>query len=265
MPRSRLAPAQSPHSAPPAALEQVLQRLGRHIHTARLRRRWRLEDGAERLGVNRSTVPVVERGGPGTSIAADLGALWACSISWRRWPIPTGMGRARPWRRPANRARLQAAIASTTTSGPPGPATSSSPGARPSSDRISRASLTWSLRAARSSSGRAGLRRALIGGANRWARSSMAPATGSEPTRWSWIPCSPMLAASTDPPCRGIGLVHPTTRPGRARTGTGAPRCFCGHRLCRAPWKSQTAASPAVRRSSPRHGPSGTTPAAGSP
>ncbi|MFN9693547.1 MAG: helix-turn-helix domain-containing protein [Synechococcaceae cyanobacterium] len=93
---------------PPAALEQVLQRLGRHIHTARLRRRWRLEDGAERLGVSRFTVADVERGKPGTSIAADLGALWACSISWRRWPIPTGMGRARPWRRPANRARLHA-------------------------------------------------------------------------------------------------------------------------------------------------------------
>ena len=33
---------------PPAALEQALQRLGRNIRTARLRRRWRLEDVAER-------------------------------------------------------------------------------------------------------------------------------------------------------------------------------------------------------------------------
>jgi hypothetical protein len=34
---------------PPAALEQALQRLGRNIRTARLRRRWRLEDVAERM------------------------------------------------------------------------------------------------------------------------------------------------------------------------------------------------------------------------
>ena len=32
---------------PPAALEQALQRLGRNIRTARLRRRWRLEDVAD--------------------------------------------------------------------------------------------------------------------------------------------------------------------------------------------------------------------------
>ena len=65
---------------PPAALEQALQRLGRNIRTARLRRRWRLEDVAERLGVSRFTVADVERGKPGTSIAAYLGALWVLGL-----------------------------------------------------------------------------------------------------------------------------------------------------------------------------------------
>ena len=65
---------------PPAALEQALQRLGRNIRTARLRRRWRLEDVAERMGVSRFTVADVERGKPGTSIAAFLGALWALGL-----------------------------------------------------------------------------------------------------------------------------------------------------------------------------------------
>jgi DNA-binding XRE family transcriptional regulator len=75
-----LAPAQSHRSAPPAALEQALQRLGRNIRTARLRRRWRLVDVAERMGVTRYTVADVERGKPGTSIAAYLGALWVLGL-----------------------------------------------------------------------------------------------------------------------------------------------------------------------------------------
>jgi len=65
---------------PPAALEQALQRLGRNIRTARLRRRWRLEDVAERMGVSRFTVADVERGKPGTSMAAYLGALWVLGL-----------------------------------------------------------------------------------------------------------------------------------------------------------------------------------------
>lgn len=65
---------------PPAALEQALQRLVRNIRTARLRRRWRLEDVAERMGVSRFTVADVERSKPGTSIAAYLGALWVLGL-----------------------------------------------------------------------------------------------------------------------------------------------------------------------------------------
>ncbi|MGB5241045.1 MAG: helix-turn-helix transcriptional regulator, partial [Prochlorococcaceae cyanobacterium] len=47
---------------------------------ARLRRRWRLEDVAERMGVTRYTVADVERGKPGTSVAAYLGALWVLGL-----------------------------------------------------------------------------------------------------------------------------------------------------------------------------------------
>lgn len=61
-------------------MEQALQRLGRNIRTARLRRRWRLEEVAERMGVSRFTVADVERGKPGTSMAAYLGALWVLGL-----------------------------------------------------------------------------------------------------------------------------------------------------------------------------------------
>lgn len=65
---------------PPAALEQALLRLGHNIRTARLRRQWRLEDLAARMGVSRFTVADVEKGKPGTSAAAYLGALWALGL-----------------------------------------------------------------------------------------------------------------------------------------------------------------------------------------
>jgi transcriptional regulator with XRE-family HTH domain len=65
---------------PPAAQEQALQRLGRNIRTARLQGPWRLEDLAERMGVSRFTVADVERGEPGTSMAAYLRALWVLGL-----------------------------------------------------------------------------------------------------------------------------------------------------------------------------------------
>jgi DNA-binding XRE family transcriptional regulator len=65
---------------PLAAVQQELIRMGRDIRTARLRRNWRLEDLAARLGVSRSTVADVEKGKPGTSAAAYLGALWALGL-----------------------------------------------------------------------------------------------------------------------------------------------------------------------------------------
>lgn len=65
---------------PPAAVEDALQRLGRNIRTARLRRRLPQSEIAQRMGVSRFVVADVERGKPTTGIAAYLGALWALGL-----------------------------------------------------------------------------------------------------------------------------------------------------------------------------------------
>jgi len=66
--------------SPPAAVEEALKRLGRNIRTARLRRKLRIEDVAERVGTSRFTVSELEKGKPGTSAAAYFGALWALGL-----------------------------------------------------------------------------------------------------------------------------------------------------------------------------------------
>jgi transcriptional regulator with XRE-family HTH domain len=66
---------------PPSAVEQILLRLGRHIRTARLRRKMRVVDLAERVGVSRYLIADVENGKPTTSVAAYVGALWALGLS----------------------------------------------------------------------------------------------------------------------------------------------------------------------------------------
>ena len=67
-------------TCPPEAVEDVLRRIGRNLRTARLRRRLRIQDVADRLGTSRFTVADVERGKPGTSAAAYFGALWALGL-----------------------------------------------------------------------------------------------------------------------------------------------------------------------------------------
>lgn len=66
--------------SPPAAVEEALKRLGRNIRTARLRRKLRIEDVAERIGASRFTVSDLEKGKPGTSAASYFGALWALGL-----------------------------------------------------------------------------------------------------------------------------------------------------------------------------------------
>jgi transcriptional regulator with XRE-family HTH domain len=66
--------------APPAAVEQVLARLGRNIATARLRRGWRQADLAQKAGITRATVIAVEQGRVGTGIGAYAAALWALGL-----------------------------------------------------------------------------------------------------------------------------------------------------------------------------------------
>jgi transcriptional regulator with XRE-family HTH domain len=66
---------------PPAAVEAVLTQLGRNIHTARLRRKMRLEDLAGRVGISRYVMSDIEKGKATTAIAAYVGALWALGLS----------------------------------------------------------------------------------------------------------------------------------------------------------------------------------------
>ena len=66
--------------SPPEAVADALRQLGRNIRTARVRRRLRIEDVAERIGASRFTVADLEKGKPGTSAAAYFGALWALGL-----------------------------------------------------------------------------------------------------------------------------------------------------------------------------------------
>ncbi len=66
--------------SPPAEVERVLRQLGRNLRTARLRRRLRIQDIADRMGTSRFTVADLEKGKPGTSAAAYFGALWAMGL-----------------------------------------------------------------------------------------------------------------------------------------------------------------------------------------
>ena len=66
--------------SPPAAVENILNRLGRNIRTARLRRRLSMEGLAEQIGISRYVVADIEKGKPTTAIAAYLGALWALGL-----------------------------------------------------------------------------------------------------------------------------------------------------------------------------------------
>ncbi|MDE2877242.1 MAG: helix-turn-helix domain-containing protein [Gemmatimonadota bacterium] len=67
-------------TCPPAAVEAALRRLGGNLRTARLRRRLRIQDIADRLGTSRFTVANVEKGKPGASAAAYFGVLWALGL-----------------------------------------------------------------------------------------------------------------------------------------------------------------------------------------
>ena len=66
--------------SPPAAVEEILNRLGRNIRTARLRRKLSREELAERVGISRYVLADIEKGKPTTAIAAYLGALWVLGL-----------------------------------------------------------------------------------------------------------------------------------------------------------------------------------------
>jgi transcriptional regulator with XRE-family HTH domain len=64
----------------PSEVAEYLARLGHNIRTARLRRKLRIEDVAERMGVSRFTLADVEKGNPTTSAVAYFSALWALGL-----------------------------------------------------------------------------------------------------------------------------------------------------------------------------------------
>jgi len=68
--------------SPPAAVKDILNRLGRNIRTARLRRKLSMEELAERVGISRYVLADIEKGKPTTAIAAYLGTLWALGLLW---------------------------------------------------------------------------------------------------------------------------------------------------------------------------------------
>jgi transcriptional regulator with XRE-family HTH domain len=64
----------------PAAVEDAVARLGANIATARLRRRLRQQDLAEKAGITRATLAAIEQGRLGTGIGAYVSVLWALGL-----------------------------------------------------------------------------------------------------------------------------------------------------------------------------------------
>jgi transcriptional regulator with XRE-family HTH domain len=65
---------------PPFAVEHAAKQLGEHIRIARLRRNLTLKALAEKIGVHRNTVALVEAGKPGVSLSVLLSVLWALDM-----------------------------------------------------------------------------------------------------------------------------------------------------------------------------------------
>lgn len=59
---------------------QALIRLGSRIRQARVRRKLRQEDLAQKIGRTRATVIAIERGSPTTEIGAYVQTLWALGL-----------------------------------------------------------------------------------------------------------------------------------------------------------------------------------------
>jgi transcriptional regulator with XRE-family HTH domain len=64
----------------PAAVRQAVARLGSNIASARIERRWRQADLAEKAGMTRGVIIRVEAGHLGVGIGAYVAALWALGL-----------------------------------------------------------------------------------------------------------------------------------------------------------------------------------------
>jgi len=58
----------------------MLKTFGERIRTARIRRRWSMENLGERINVSRRTVARIENGDPGVSLGIFLTALWVLGL-----------------------------------------------------------------------------------------------------------------------------------------------------------------------------------------
>jgi transcriptional regulator with XRE-family HTH domain len=62
--------------APPYPVEQAVDRLGHNLRTARIRRRYTIDEVAEKIGTGRRAVMDAEKGKPSTGIAVYAALLW---------------------------------------------------------------------------------------------------------------------------------------------------------------------------------------------
>jgi len=60
---------------------RIAQRLGERIRAARVFRRWRQEDLAERTGLSRSSIQSIERGDETVAICSVLQVLWVLGLA----------------------------------------------------------------------------------------------------------------------------------------------------------------------------------------
>jgi transcriptional regulator with XRE-family HTH domain len=67
-------------AAPPHAVETALRTLGSNLRTARLRRKMRIGDVAERIGTGVRAVMDAEKGKPSTGVAIYMALLWVYGL-----------------------------------------------------------------------------------------------------------------------------------------------------------------------------------------
>lgn len=67
-------------TAPPYAVEQALERLGRNLRIARLRRNVTIAEVAAKIGTGPRPVSDAEKGKPSTSAAVYIALLWAYDL-----------------------------------------------------------------------------------------------------------------------------------------------------------------------------------------
>jgi transcriptional regulator with XRE-family HTH domain len=66
--------------APPYAVEQAIKRLGESLRTARIRRRYTIEEVAQKIGTGVRAVMDAEKGKPSTGIGVYVALLWAYDL-----------------------------------------------------------------------------------------------------------------------------------------------------------------------------------------